>query len=66
MHSYRYRLFEKLNIKNDLGFLQLAIKYEIVGLDGNTPRINFMLLNNFIYDIQTVIYVDTEATERTQ
>lgn len=33
VHSYRYRIFEKLNVKNDLELLRLALKSGITVLD---------------------------------
>ena len=37
VHSYRYRIFEKLAIKNDLELLRLALKHHIVQLEGSPP-----------------------------
>ena len=30
VNSYRYRVFEKLNLKNDVGLTRLAIKYSVI------------------------------------
>ena len=35
IHSYRYRIFEKLAIKSDLELLRLALKLEIIKLDND-------------------------------
>lgn len=36
VHTYRYRIFEKLNIKTDLELLRLAIKNGIIKVDSDT------------------------------
>ncbi|WP_423063207.1 response regulator [Candidiatus Paracoxiella cheracis] len=34
VNSYRYRLFEKLNVKTDVALINLAIRYGLVDVDG--------------------------------
>lgn len=36
--SYRHRIFEKLDIKNDVGLMKLAIQYGIIDLDAATSQ----------------------------
>lgn len=35
--SYRHRIFEKLDVKNDVGLMKLALQYGIIDLDSATP-----------------------------
>lgn len=37
VNSYRYRLFEKLGVANDVGLTKLAIKHHIIETDALTP-----------------------------
>ena len=38
VHTYRYRVLEKLHIKNDLELLRLALKAGIVELDDSSSH----------------------------
>ena len=37
VHSYRNRIFQKLNVKNDMGLMLLSIKEGIVALEETEP-----------------------------
>lgn len=35
--SYRHRIFDKLDVKNDVGLMKLALQHGIIDLDSTTP-----------------------------